>query len=98
MKNYFKISSIILLVLIVFSCKDETKSENKKNIVKQELSKTAATILGNPDYLAMSYGGYRQVDHDIEPTVAELKGRHENLERHGGGNTPYLQSSSTSCC
>ena len=73
MKNYFKISSIILLILVVFSCKSETKSENKKNIVNQESSKTAATILGNPDYLAMSYGGYRQVDHDVEPTTAELK-------------------------
>ena len=34
---------------------------------------TAADILGNPDYLAMSYGGYRHVDHDIEPTIDELK-------------------------
>lgn len=34
---------------------------------------TAADILGNPDYLAISYGGYRYVDHDIEPTNDELK-------------------------
>jgi len=34
---------------------------------------TAADILGNPEYVAMSYGGYRYVDHDIEPTMAELK-------------------------
>ena len=34
---------------------------------------TAKQILGNPDYLAMSYGGYRDKDHSIEPTIAELK-------------------------
>ena len=34
---------------------------------------TAKDILGNPKYLAMSYGGYRDMDHDVEPTVEELK-------------------------
>lgn len=34
---------------------------------------TAADILGNPAYVAISYGGYRYVDHDIEPTNDELK-------------------------
>ena len=34
---------------------------------------TAAEILGNPSYMAMSYGGYRQANHDIEPTIEELK-------------------------
>jgi exo-beta-1,3-glucanase (GH17 family) len=33
----------------------------------------AKEILGNPEYLAMSYGGYRHADHDIEPTMNELK-------------------------
>lgn len=35
--------------------------------------KTAKEILGNPKYLAMSYGGYRNSDHDVEPTIDELK-------------------------
>ena len=35
--------------------------------------KTAKEILGNPEYLAMSYGGYRYADHSIEPTLDELK-------------------------
>ncbi|OWY23826.1 glycosyl hydrolase family 17 [Sphingobacteriales bacterium UPWRP_1] len=34
---------------------------------------TAANILGNPAYLAISYGGYRQTSRDVQPTVAELK-------------------------
>ncbi|MEM7381880.1 MAG: glycosyl hydrolase family 17 [Bacteroidota bacterium] len=47
--------------------------ENQSATVKEESSLSAKDILGNPDYLAMSYGGYRHVDHDIEPTLDELK-------------------------
>lgn len=35
--------------------------------------KTAAEILGNPSYLAISYGGYRKTSRDIQPTIPELK-------------------------
>lgn len=41
--------------------------------MKEQSSLSAKDILGNPKYLAMSYGGYRHVDHDIEPTLDELK-------------------------
>ncbi|MEM8508523.1 MAG: glycosyl hydrolase family 17 protein [Bacteroidota bacterium] len=34
---------------------------------------TASEVLENPDYQAISYGGYRHKDHGIEPTIAELK-------------------------
>ena len=34
---------------------------------------TAEKILGNADYQAISYGGYRQKSRDIQPTIAELK-------------------------
>ena len=73
MKNYFKICSYLAILCLVFSCKNNSKSESKETTVNQESSKTAKDILGNPEYLAMSYGGYRHVDHDIEPTIAELK-------------------------
>lgn len=36
-------------------------------------SKTAAAILGNPDYQAISYGGYRETTRDIQPTIPQLK-------------------------
>ncbi|NNE25565.1 MAG: hypothetical protein HKN09_01860 [Saprospiraceae bacterium] len=39
----------------------------------EKVDMTAKDILGNPNYRAMSYGGYRYVDHDIEPTLDELK-------------------------
>ena len=34
---------------------------------------TAKEILGNPDYLAISYGGYRKNTRDEQPTIEELK-------------------------
>jgi len=36
-------------------------------------NKTAKDILGNPDYLAISYGGYREKSRDIQPTILQLK-------------------------
>ena len=36
-------------------------------------SPTAAEILGNPDYPAMSYGGYREKTRDVVPTKDEIK-------------------------
>ena len=36
-------------------------------------TKTAAEILGNPNYKAISYGGYRKSSRDVQPTIAELK-------------------------
>jgi exo-beta-1,3-glucanase (GH17 family) len=39
--------------------------------MKTEL--TAKDILGNPDYKAISYGGYRKPTRDIQPTIEEIK-------------------------
>jgi exo-beta-1,3-glucanase (GH17 family) len=36
-------------------------------------TKTAAQILGNPEYLAISYGGYRETSRDVQPTIQQLK-------------------------
>ncbi|HCT69739.1 MAG TPA: glycosyl hydrolase family 17, partial [Bacteroidales bacterium] len=35
--------------------------------------KTAAEILGDPEYQAISYGGYRELSRDIQPTIPQLK-------------------------
>ncbi|MGB2387040.1 MAG: glycosyl hydrolase family 17, partial [Flavobacteriaceae bacterium] len=35
--------------------------------------KTAAQILGNPEYLAISYGGYRTTSREIQPSLEALK-------------------------
>lgn len=61
-----------LAVLLFFSCRGNQpdKKSNEKQSIK---TVTAKDILGNPNYLAISYGGYRYADHDIEPTLDELK-------------------------
>ena len=69
MNNYFKLFLIGLLVFTMFSCVQKNKESKQVKLTE----KSAADILGNPEYLAISYGGYRHVDHDIEPTVDELK-------------------------
>ena len=33
----------------------------------------AKDILGNPDYLAISYGGHRKISRDSQPSLEELK-------------------------
>ncbi|ULC60937.1 glycosyl hydrolase family 17 protein [Flaviramulus sp. BrNp1-15] len=49
------------------------KSKKVTETVTEEKNITAADILGNPEYLAISYGGYRQKSRDIQPTIPELK-------------------------
>lgn len=50
-----------LLALILSACTNEGKE-----------TVTAADLLGNPAYPAVSYGGYRERTRDIVPTVEEL--------------------------
>jgi exo-beta-1,3-glucanase (GH17 family) len=49
--------------MLLNSCSNPAKSVNK----------SASEILGNPDFLAISYGGYRQNTREIQPSIAELK-------------------------
>ncbi|MFV9551841.1 glycosyl hydrolase family 17 protein [Algibacter sp. PT7-4] len=53
-----------LIVLIMLGCNVKPKDEKQL---------TAADILGNPEYLAISYGGYRKNTRNIQPTISELK-------------------------
>lgn len=54
---------LYLPVLLVVSCSQPSVSTGK----------TAADILGNPDYQAISYGGYREITRDTQPTIPQLK-------------------------
>ncbi|MDP5106031.1 MAG: glycosyl hydrolase family 17, partial [Polaribacter sp.] len=51
------VSTLVLIFGLGCSAKKVNKIEVKK-VIKEEM--TAAQILGNPDYLAISYGGYRE--------------------------------------
>ena len=72
MRKITSILNLILLVFLVMSCKE---SQPKKNIQNDQIHKevTAKDILGNSNYLAISYGGYRKSSRDFQPTVGELK-------------------------
>ncbi|WP_158846667.1 glycosyl hydrolase family 17 protein [Algibacter sp. L1A34] len=54
----------LFLVFMMLGCNE------KPQAVKQ---KTAADILGDSNYLAISYGGYRENTRDIQPSIPELK-------------------------
>jgi exo-beta-1,3-glucanase (GH17 family) len=66
MKMRLKILLILSLVFLMFGC----FQENKK---RKDIDITAADILGNPEYLAFSYGGYRENTREVVPTIEELK-------------------------
>ncbi|MBS9462243.1 glycosyl hydrolase family 17 [Flagellimonas sp. 389] len=61
-----------LVLTVSYSCKEKTTKveDNKPQIEKEVIAKD---ILGNPDYLAISYGGYKADTRDVQPTIAELK-------------------------
>jgi exo-beta-1,3-glucanase (GH17 family) len=55
-----------LLLVMIFAISCSQVSNRRTNL-------TASEILGNPEYLAFSYGGYRQNTREIVPTIEELK-------------------------
>ena len=59
-----RLLTCLLVSLVVVNCSGGAKVDE---------GKTAAELLGNPEYLAISYGGYRTKTRDVQPTLAELK-------------------------
>lgn len=70
MKKVIRIAVCFSIIILVFSCNSKKESKTE---VKEESNLSAKDILGNPEYLAISYGGYRYADHGIEPTIDQLK-------------------------
>ncbi|MDG1660582.1 MAG: glycosyl hydrolase family 17 protein [Winogradskyella sp.] len=54
----------------MMSCGQNIKEEKAMHTQKQV---TAKDIIGNPDYQAISYGGYRKKSRDSQPTILQLK-------------------------
>lgn len=63
----------VIISSIFWSCKTEKSKDTLQKELKQKEQLTAKDILGNPDYLAISYGGYRKTTRDIQPTIPQLK-------------------------
>ena len=70
MTSKLNIICIAVISMVMLACNQNPKSKNNMQMAKQV---TAKDILGNPDYLAISYGGYRQKSRDSQPTLDELK-------------------------
>lgn len=74
MKALVKILVVAIALTGIYACKDaKTQNEDESTQMKKEV--TAKEILGNPDYLAISYGGYRHAPRTArhQPTLAEIK-------------------------
>ncbi|QSE96429.1 glycosyl hydrolase family 17 protein [Fulvivirga lutea] len=67
-----KIIFITTLVACMLSCTN-TKKDQSNNKETENKPVTAKDILGKPDYLAISYGGYRTKTREDQPTVQQLK-------------------------
>lgn len=70
MRTIRNILVLVGLIVLVVSCNNAT---SEKEAHKMQKSITAKDILGNPEYLAISYGGYRKKSRDSQPTLKELK-------------------------
>lgn len=46
---------------------------NSKNTITKNSDMTAEKLLGNPEYQAICYGGYRTKTREVQPTLAQLK-------------------------
>ena len=58
-----------MMLFVLIMCQACT---SQKTMISNK-QKTAKDILGNPDYLAISYGGYRHENRDKQPTIDQLK-------------------------
>lgn len=68
MKVNFNIFLSVFILIFSFAC-----TTKKRVPIPQKIEMTASEILGNPNYLAISYGGYRETTREIQPTIEELK-------------------------
>ncbi|MFK7780970.1 glycosyl hydrolase family 17 protein [Psychroserpens sp.] len=72
-RNTIGYASCLFAIILVFGCNINKKQNNNSETNNDRLSLNAKDILGNPDYLAISYGGYRKNTRDIQPSKEELK-------------------------
>src|SRR6056297_2870656 len=66
MKNFITVL-VFITSLTLMACTNQSSDSSESS------TPTAEEILGNPDYPAISYSGYRGITRDIQPTIPELK-------------------------
>lgn len=70
MNKHFQLIFAFLILGLV-SCNNDSGNQKNQSETPKEL--TAKDILGNPEFQAISYGGYRTSTRDVQPTNEELK-------------------------
>ena len=81
-----KVSKFVLLLSIItllISCSSQLMNS------KQSAALSARDIIGNPNYQAICYGGFREKTRDIEPTISQLK---EDLQLLSAMNIKVLRT------
>lgn len=71
MKRSLKILLLLPILILYIRCGDGQKKKENNVINKKYI--TAKDILGNQNYLAISYGGYRTKSRKDQPTITHLK-------------------------
>lgn len=66
-----KLMLVLLATITLLGCGTTTTQNDNTTQMNEE--KTAADILGNADYQAICYGGFRTDTRDVQPTLAEVK-------------------------
>ena len=69
---------IALLLMVATSCGDqpatqEVATTKEMPATQVKISLSPSEILGNPAYMAISYGGYRKKTRNMQPTISQLK-------------------------
>ncbi len=64
-------AKVILIVMLSMTIMSACESNKKHDF--SSINITAAEILGNPEYRAISFGAYRDTTRDIQPTIPQLK-------------------------
>ncbi len=83
--------AIVLALIFNISC-NTRMGENRQSRLQNKKELKAKDILGNPDYLAISYGGYRGNSRELQPTVAQLK---EDMKILAAMNVKVLRTYNT---
>ncbi|HAH55736.1 MAG TPA: glycosyl hydrolase family 17 [Flavobacterium sp.] len=83
MNKILKIVLFFTSITLFFSCSSQLMNS------KQATTITAKDIIGNPNYQAICYGGFREKTRDIEPTIVQLK---EDLKLLSAMNIKVLRT------
>lgn len=67
MNKILKFVLLFSIITLLFSCSSQLMNSKKTSAI------TAKDLIGNPNYQAICYGGFREKTRDIEPTIAQLK-------------------------